>query len=338
MTNDESMTNVRMSEYRTRRSCFVIRTFEHSNIDSSFVIRISTFAWTVLIFLALPGCCPQIQPTPAEKLNPPNLLTLAQLASTINANNQRIPSLWSTLNYSATIIDNGVSHSVSSDDGVLLYQRPSMFRLVGKKEFVGTVFDIGSNGTEYWLDVVPGTNTLWWGKYADLARFSTSRLPIPIRPDLVMEVLGVSTIDMNFNALPVPTLRYDNVADAYVLVFNIKAPDRWLAEKEVWYDRQTLRPRRVILYDPNGRPVLKAELSSDKQVAVEDQPQSDWPSVAGDYKLFFPDSGSRMEFSLKDVRRSKSLGRVTIPNDGSFQLPDVQGTDIKSIQIGGGGV
>ena len=157
---------------------------------------------------------------------------------------RRFPPSGGRSNYSATIIDHGKAHSVSSDDGVLLYMAPTEFRLVGKKEFVGTVFDIGSNEQLFWLEVIPGVNQLWWGKYADLAHVNAESLPIPIRPDLVMEVLGVGVINTDFNALPVPTMRYDNAADAYILIFNLKAPNQWLAEKEVWYDRGRSVPAR----------------------------------------------------------------------------------------------
>jgi hypothetical protein len=276
-------------------------------------------------------------PPNENRLNPPGLMTMEAVVHAINANNDRIPTLWSTLNYSVTILDKGQAHSVSSDDGVLMYRRPSGFRLVGKKEFVGTVFDMGSNAGEFWLEVVPGTNRMWWGKYADLANLNSDRLPIPIRPDLVMQVLPVAPINTNFNEQPVPTMRYDNATDAYVFVFNVKAPDRWLAEKQVSYDRATLRPRRIVLYDASGRPVLKAALSMDVRVRMPGGSPNDWPVVPGDYKLFFPDSGSSMEFSLKDVRLEQRRGRVVFPNPGSFQLPDVSGTDVRATQIGGGG-
>ncbi|HSU65488.1 MAG TPA: hypothetical protein VLJ39_01325, partial [Tepidisphaeraceae bacterium] len=112
-------------------------------------------AWSLLA-----GCTQHKQPQGAvdeNRLNPPNLLTLSQLVATINANNDRIPTLWATLNYNATINDHGQVHSVTSDDGVLLYQRPNNFRLVGKQALVGTVFDIGTNDRQYWLEAVPGT-------------------------------------------------------------------------------------------------------------------------------------------------------------------------------------
>ena len=286
------------------------------------------------------GCCNCGKPAAAslqERLNPPNLLSMGEVVNAINANNIKIPTLYATLNYSATIYDGKQAHSVSSDEGYVWYQAPDNFRLQGKMAAVGTVFDIGSNFEKYWLEVIPGTNRLWWGNYADLARLQSDQLPIPIRPDLVTQVLAVATINTDFNALPAPTMRYDGAADAYVLVFIVHVPDRWLAQKEIWYDRATLRPRRIILYDQHGRPVLRAALSLDKHVRMAEGKPADWPLVPGDYKLFFPDSGSRMEFSLNDVALEHKVGRVVFPNARTFQVPDVKGTDVRPIQIGGGG-
>jgi outer membrane lipoprotein-sorting protein len=300
--------------------------------------RLLSIVLTGCVFLA--GCCncgKQTTASTENRLNPPGLLTMTAVVDAINSNNARIPTLYATLNYSATIRDGNQVHSVSSDEGYVWYRRPDDFRLVGKMAAVGTVFDIGSNSERYWLEVIPGTNRLWFGTYADLARLQSDQLPIPIRPDLVTQVLAVATINPDFNALPAPTMRYDGAADAYVLVFIVHAPDRWLAQKEIWYDRATLRPRRVILYDLDGRPVLRATLSLDKRVRSPEGKPADWPLVPGDYKLFFPDSGSRMEFSLNDVSLEHKVGRVVFPNARTFQMPDVKGTDVRPIQIGGGG-
>lgn len=284
------------------------------------------------------GCCNVKKSPQAQPYYGPTQ-TLAQLAGDINANNRKISSLWATLNYSATVNDHGQTHSVSSGDGILLYMRPSNFRLVAKKEFVGTVFDLGTNGKEYWLEVVPGTNRMWWGRYEDLVHTPVGKSPIPIRPDLVLEVLGVGLINTDFNVPPVPTLRFNSDQDAYMLVFNVHAPDRWIALKEVWYDRATHRPRRVILYDADGRAVLRADLSMYTRVQVPQEDPKGWPEMAGDFKLFFPDSGSRMEFTMTDVRLYKESpgGRLKVPNAAGFKKPDVSETDIRAVQIGGGG-
>lgn len=284
------------------------------------------------------GCCPRNDAlTQAEwRLNPPTL-PMAQVVAAINANNRRITSLWATLNYSVTIDDQGHTHSVTSDDGTLLYSRPGDFRLNGKKEFIGTVFDMGTDDRLFWLEVVPGTNRLWWGTYAELSRMGPAELPIPIRPDAVLQVLGVATIDPDFlDAAEVPVMRYDRLTDSYVFVFASRGRDNWFARKEIRCDRVTLRPRRVILYDADGRPVLYARLSHDMTVRDPERPAGEGPMIAGDYRLFFPDSGSRMEFTFTDVRLYKSgPGRLRFPNPASFRMPDVSGTDIRSTPITG---
>jgi hypothetical protein len=307
------------------------------NQDAPKLFHFVTFCYIGLCPLLVAGCnqCPK--PPPEFQPNPPKLLPMVAVVRAINANNQRIPSLWATLFYSATIIDSGQSHSVASDDGVLLYQHPRNFRLNGKKEFVGTVFDLGTNDEEFWLEVVPGTNRLWWGKFKDLERVGPAQ--IPVDPEAVGQVLAVNTIDVDFLHQPVPVMRYEGRMDSYVFQFNYQAPDRWFTQKEIWYDRGTLRPRRVVLYDANGKPVLDARLSNDLHVRVPNEPVAGGPLVAGNFRLFFPDSASRMEFTLKDVQLFKDMGNGRqIPNPGNFRVPDVSGTDVRAIQIGAGGV
>jgi len=52
-------------------------------------------------------------------------------------------------------------------------------------------------------------------------------------------------------------------------VWNVRVPDRYVAQKEVWYDRKTKLPIKVLLFDPNGRVVLRADLSKHKPVQAQ---------------------------------------------------------------------
>ena len=285
----------------------------------------------------LAGCCPHCPPTgDPHALNPPGLLSTAEVVARINANSQRLPTLWASLNYSATIIYKGKPQSVASDDGTLLFAQGGFFRLKGDKEFVGTVFDIGTNANEYWCEVVPGVNTLWRGTFADLRQLGPKvKLPIPVRPELIRDVLGIGIIGPNLLSSPVPIMRFDPVADSYVILFGDSMNDHWVIQKQIYYDRATLRPRRVVVYGDEGRPVLDAELAHDLRVSIPNEPAENWPLVAADYRIFFPDNeGSHMEFSLKDVRLFKENGRgVRIPNSTNFEVPDVSETDIHTVPI-----
>jgi hypothetical protein len=187
-------------------------------------------------------------------------------------------------------------------------------RLVGKKE-IGRVFEIGSDAENYWLTVVPSVDTMWWGQYKNLGK--PCNQTVPIRPDLILQVLGISTLSLDFNAPPVPTMRFNNDADAYMFVWNAPLADRWIAQKEIWFDRQTKRPRLVVLFDANGRIVLRAYLTNFKRVPIENVAENDRPWIAMTYRLLFPETGSKMSFDLSDVQ----LQHEGAPNDRSFRLP-----------------
>jgi hypothetical protein len=214
----------------------------------------------------------------------------------INQNNQRIKTLWAKGDFSAWI--------------------------TGEKCRVGRVFDIGSNDTEYWLIVKPEIDMMWYGDYRRVAAPTTRPgAQIPIRPDLLLEILGIGEIDTDLVRQPVPVMRFNNDADAYMLVWNVKAtsaPDRWVAQKEVWYDRATKRPKLVALFDENGRIVLRAYLSEHKPIAGAAKPA---PQLASKYDLYFPQTDTKMQLTLGDIRAKNDKG---FPTDASFAFPGTE--------------
>ena len=263
----------------------------------------------ILIF----GCQPKAQ---ERKRYTGPTETMSEVVRAINQNNQRLPTLFASIRQlEASIVDDRGRRHTEVLGGRLLYRAPNEVLVIGHKPLAGDVVRLGSNDEQYWLVTTVGPDTAWWGWYRHLGKPCAQ--PIPIRPDLVLEVLGISTINEDFNALPVPVMRYNSEADAYMFIWNAKLPDRWIAIKEVWYDRATKRPTRVALFDANGRPVLHALLSRHKPVPLEDVPESDWPVIAGVYRLYFPDSGSRLTLEVGDVALQSST-RVPAPNDRSF--------------------
>lgn len=221
----------------------------------------------------------------------------------VNQNNQELPTIWASHGYKATVVDDRQKTHTFTGSGALLYRGPREMRLIGNKEFVGTIFEVGSTNDRFWLKLVPEVETMWWGNYRNLGKPCMQE--IPLRPDLVVEVLGVGMINTDFSALPVPTMRFNHERDAYMFVWNAPLQDRWFAVKEVWYDRKTKRPTLVMLYDADGRVVVRAELRDHKPVEVNGLPRDRWPEVAREYRLFFPDNGTRMELDLREVMLNK---------------------------------
>jgi outer membrane lipoprotein-sorting protein len=258
------------------------------------------------------GCRPAQQPyKPRAYFGPTE--PLATVVQQINANNQKIKTLYANGYFDAEIGDGKGHADPFNANARLLYRKPQEFRLVGRKE-IGNV-EIATNAQNYWVIVKPKISTMWWGSYASLDRVHTKE--IPIRPDLMLEVLGVNDIDTNFKQQPAPVMVFNNDADSYMIRWQVTAPDRWIAQKEVWYDRKTYLPTHVLLFDENGRIVLSAYLSQHQKVRTDDVPEDQWPKVATNYRLFFPDTQSRIALKLNEVESS----HAGAPNEYSFQFP-----------------
>ena len=232
---------------------------------------------------------------------------LVKVVHEINQNNVLLPTIWSTHYYEANVVDpeTGKKNFVNGT-GAMLYRAPLGFRLVGKKDLVGDVFEVGSTDEYYWLKLVPEADKMWFGEHRHAGKPCVKR--VPIQPNLVMEVLGIGVIGTDFTQMPSPVMRFNPDADTYMMLWVGTAggagagPQRLAAQREVWYDRQTKLPKLVILFDRDGRPVLRANLSGHKPVEVPDMQPGTWPKIATEYKLYFPDSGSTMSIKLEDVK------------------------------------
>lgn len=270
----------------------------------------------ILVVIGLTGCISNAPATRTAYTGPTD--PMAKVVEDVNANNSRVPTLWAKGYYEANIVDHGKKYFVNGDVN-LLYRQPSDLRLVAKKDVAGAVFEIGSNAEQYWLIVKADVDTMWHGRHGGEQANESQRMPI--QPELMLEVLGVATIDTNFKQPPVPVMRFNDYADAYMFVWNAPAPDRWVATKEVWYDRASKLPVKVILFDANGRVVVGANLSKHKPAGADDASAA--PKVATRYDLTFPDSGSSMTFELNELLPR----RGNVPNDKSFLFPSEPGVN-----------
>jgi hypothetical protein len=242
----------------------------------------------------------------------------------INHNSAAIPTLWTRLDYSATFIDPRSKATQSlSGDGSLLYSRPISLRIEGSKDVAGAVFEIGSNDTEFWVKLRSSADAwnYWWGHYDNLGKPGCQ--PMPIRPDLIIQVLGVSLYRTDFLEQPVPVMRFDNQnGGSYVFDFNIRLQDRWMTQKQVWFDRATMLPTKVLLYDENGRVVLRANLSDHGPINIPGITADHLPQIARHYDLSFPDTGASMTLDLRDTALNHKNHSTIFPNPRSFFRPD----------------
>ncbi len=174
-----------------------------------------------------------------------------------------------------------------------------------------TLFEMGTND-RYWFTLVPEADTMWWGRYENLykpqVREALKEL-MPIRPDLVLEVLGVGLVDTNFLQPPVPTMRFSPTA-ARLHVRLERAGGSAAGRSEVWYDHETFLPELVLLFDENGRRAAGVPLQARAGRHRRRHARGRAAIVATDYRLFFPDTGTSMWLALDDVTLDRD-GRPT---------------------------
>jgi hypothetical protein len=174
-----------------------------------------------------------------------------------------------------------------------LYRKPRELRLIGNKDIAGTIFEAGSTVDRFWLKVLPEVDTMWWGYHKNVGK--PCALDVPIRPDALVEVLGISEIDPTFTADPQPVMRFNNDSDAYMFLWTQPVDGRRIPVREVWYDRATKLPKLVLFFDREGRIVVRAYLAKHAPVQMENVADAERPRVATDLKLLFPPDGHAHE-------------------------------------------
>ena len=277
-----------------------------------FRVLIRGLAVSLLCLVMLGGCARNKAPRLKQGYFGPTL-TLPEVVSKINANNSRIPTLWARFSYEATLIDAETKKETflfEENSSTLQYRAPGEFRLRASKTGAGVVLDLGINSERFWLITPePGPDTMWWGYLKPNAPLNKE---IPISPQGMLEVLGLSTLNVDLLAEPAPVLRFNNDYRVYMLIWVKQSGDRFVVTREVWYDMNELLPVKVLLFDENGRPILRADLKGHKGISGD----AAAPKVATVYDLFFPETRSKM---LMNLTRTE-LQHDGAPNDNSFRF------------------
>ncbi len=280
----------------------------------------------LVALLALAGCRQIADPCAIHAYYGPTE-PMSQVVQAINANNAAIHTLWTDHTFRAWIHDDNKREHYVDGDGILLFRKmagggPHELLLQGHA-IIGQIFEIGSTSgpdAQYWVAVIPEVATEWWGSYKNIGKPCSRE--IPIHPDLITEVLGIADFDTNFLQPPIPAMRFNNDQDAYMFTWNVPMRDRWVVQKEVWYDRATKLPKSVQLFDDSGRILLRAYLSNHQPLEGASDKR-----IATHYDLFFPETKDRLIFTLKNPK----LAKKGIPRPGTIQRRPIG--DVREIQI-----
>ena len=233
----------------------------------------------ILGCLWVAGCTKYTPPgRPQPYLGPTE--SMADVVAQINRNTAPLRTLWARHSFEATVVDERGKSFFVNGDGNLLFRKPRELRLIGNKDIAGTIFEAGSTDDRFWLKVLPEADTMWWGYHVNVGK--PCALDVPIRPDALVEVLGISDIDQTFSTEPQPVMRFNNDSDAYMFLWTQPSGSRRVPVREVWYDRATKLPKLVLFFDTEGRVVVRAYLAKHAPVQIDSSTPAPRRSEAAD--------------------------------------------------------
>lgn len=303
--------------------------------------RLTTIGVVMTVAAAVVGCksAPAPTPPPVERpLYAGPLHPVSQVVSVLSTRSAGLRTLWARHEFAVATRDNRGRLRTLDGEGVMLLRKPAPgsvagtpteLRLTGSKDIAGQVFDLGVNRQVAWLTLQGDIDTMWTLPMPapGQAPVAVDPATLPVRPDLVPDLLGVQDWSTDLNRYPTPVMTYDPATDEYLLTL-VEPPPRaatvgesaaggLITRRQLRLERTTLLVRSITFYGADGRPVATSLLSDWKQ--VEGLPGG--TLVPGDVQIALPLSRTTLRFTLREMTPSRGSGRSMVPSDASFRAP-----------------
>lgn len=203
------------------------------------------------------AAAPRAAPAPASSSKAAPALSPAELLRAHNAWADSIQHLQSPADILISLPtgeadENGASKRLRHDiGGFLSLEKPDNLLLYGRDLMYGDVFKVGMNAEMFWVWVRPKMETVWVGR-----RGGEGERRLLLAPRDLMAALGLYRIEL----LSGTKTAFSADERHYCLAEDRVIDDEVVPMRRLWFDRRTLRPARVDLFDENGQCVLMAEL------------------------------------------------------------------------------
>ena len=214
-------------------------------------------------------------------------ITYAQLREGYNANLDQLGTLWCrtdvVIEWREQDEDGNSVDRREKGDGKLMYRSPQDTALLVEK--LGQIYLwAGSDEQCYWLfDVVDSEKKVGYrGTYAKLGQPGTRRFPLPVRADLVPQLIGL-----------VPLPESGSAVELYAGQYLIDLPG-----KRMLIDPKTFRPTRVDLTNKAGYSVLTAKLEGRFIVEVPNVPNARRPKICERAEVYVAGYSSKLTVAM----------------------------------------
>lgn len=255
------------------------------------------FAAVALAFLT--GCPPKDR-TPAPAALVPDLST-SEIREAYNNRVAAIERMRAQAVVEVGWVDEKDKSHWQQGDGPLIIRKPHDLALaIGK---LGNVmFWLGRNADRYWFfELNPPDNQppiAYVGQIDELDQLRPNQLPLPIRPDQLIDFLGITNLPDDFEVVP--------AAGQGPGVYLLREHDIPGASRRYWWLDEKLRPTRIGFIGTDGEVVAEAALSAYKPLPLAGSPPGAWPDVATRIEIKLPANRANVLLNLSDLTTEKS--------------------------------
>jgi len=237
-----------------------------------------------LLLVYVPGC----PPPPRRVLDP---IPIDQAIGIVNNNMSRIATCLRAEGSAA-------GHFTVADGGRHRFDLRAVFFVTAPRHLYLTLKSglgteevlLGSNQEKYWLHVKRDDDTYRFGTHAGLEGDMES--PMPLRPDMVIEALGLNGLPEQTVGAGGPVQRI--VEEHQQLIFlAYTSKGQGIICKEYWLDRYEPRLlRRILFRDGMGRVVMDSQLDNYRQ------PGNEGPLLPHRVRVEWPLEGGMLDFRI----------------------------------------
>lgn len=238
------------------------------------------------------------------------LPAFAELRDRYNARTAQVEQLWARTVVEIRWEDERGRRHFEQGDGPLILRMPSELALaVGK--LGNTMYWVGGDAERFWFfDLNPPNgepSSATVGRHEDIARTGTEELPVPVRPDQLLHLLGVKDMPEPADG-QVPQVTREGGMDVVRIAADAEGEAWWRYELD---PANNHLPTRIVLLDAEGQEVVASALSRYQPLEREGVPPGGWPYVPTRIEITTPlTERTRMTLFMADPTDGKARDRV----------------------------
>jgi hypothetical protein len=214
-------------------------------------------------------------------LDPPR--PYAELAADYNQRIALIERIWSRSVVEVEWIDREGKKQLEQGEGPLIVRKPGEMALAIGKLGV-TRFWLGCDDERYWFfDLAEDRRTAYVGRQDRIATERSESLPLPIRPDRLIRLAGITPLPRYDDASAV---RVERTPTGHRITLPADKALGGLVMRTTVDD--ACRATRIELLMPDGRLLIDAALSAFARMEITGQPPGAWPEIARRIRVALP--------------------------------------------------